>query len=57
MKTDDEIHAKCLFNLGIAYSKLGDFKLMEKYTLSSLEIEKKLYGESSPLLVPAYLRL
>ena len=53
MKTDDEIHAKCLFNLGIAYSKLGDFKLMEKYTLSSLEIEKKLYGESSPLLVPS----
>jgi CHAT domain-containing protein len=50
-KRDDEIQSKCLFNLGIAYSKLGDFKQMELYTLQSLEIEKKLYGESSPLLL------
>jgi len=51
MQIDDEIHAKCLFNLGLAYSKLGDFRRMEQYTLRSLEIEKKNYGESSPLLV------
>ena len=51
MQIDDEIHANSLFNLGIAYSKLGDFRRMEQYTLRSLEIEKKNYGESSPLLV------
>ena len=45
MKCDDEIHAKCLFNLGIAYSKIGDFRQMEQYTIKSLEIEKKLFGE------------
>ncbi len=51
MKRNDEIYAKCLFNLGIAYSKLGDFRRMEQYTLKSLEIEKVLYGETSPLLL------
>jgi len=57
MKCDDEIHAKCLFNLGIAYSNLGDFRKMEQYILKSLEIEKKLYGESSSLLVNGYSAL
>jgi CHAT domain-containing protein/tetratricopeptide (TPR) repeat protein len=47
----DEIHAKCLFNLGIAYSKLGDFRQMEIYTLRSLEIERNLLGEDNPLLI------
>ena len=51
MQIEDEIHANCLFNLGLAYSKLGDFRRMEQYTLRSLEIEKKIYGESSPFLV------
>jgi CHAT domain-containing protein len=47
----DTIYSKCLFNLGIAYSHLGDYKRMEQYTLKSLEIEKTLYGETSPLLL------
>jgi CHAT domain-containing protein len=57
MKCYDEIHAKCLFNLGIAYSKLGDFRRMEQYTLKSLEIERQLYGESSNLLLTGYSAL
>ncbi len=51
MNCRDEIYAKCLFNLGLAYNNLGDFRHMEEYTLKSLEIEKQLYGESSPLLI------
>jgi CHAT domain-containing protein len=51
MNCDDEIHAKCLFNLGLAYYYLGDYRRMEQYTLESLEIDKKLYGESSPVLL------
>ena len=47
----DEILAKCLFNLGLAYGNLGDFRRMEQYTLESLEIDKKLHGESSLLLL------
>lgn len=64
VKCYDEIYAKCLFNTGIAYNNLGDFKRMEQFILTSLEIETKLYGESSPLLlrslsalVTAYLNL
>jgi len=51
LKCDDEIHAKCLFNLGVVYNNFGDFKRMEEYTLMSLEIDKKLHGESSPVLL------
>jgi CHAT domain-containing protein/tetratricopeptide (TPR) repeat protein len=51
MNCDDEIQAKCLFNLGLAYYYLGDYRRMEQYTLESLEIDKKLYGESSPVLL------
>jgi CHAT domain-containing protein len=57
LKTNEEIHSKCLFNLGIAYSKLGDFGRMEDYTLKSLEIEKSLYGDKSPLLLRGYSAL
>jgi CHAT domain-containing protein len=57
LKNNEEIHSKCLFNLGIAYSKLGDFGRMEEYTLKSLEIEKELNGSSSPLLLSGYSAL
>lgn len=57
LKTNEGIHSKCLFNLGIAYSKLGDFGRMEEYTLKSLEIEKKLYGDRSPQLLRGYSAL
>ncbi len=51
MNREDEIQAKCLFNLGLAYFYLGDYRRMEQYTLESLDIDKKLYGESSPALL------
>lgn len=57
LKTNKEIHSKCLFNLGIAYSKLGDFGRMEEYTLKSLEIEKELHGNNSSLLLSGYSAL
>jgi len=51
MNRDDEIQAKCLFNLGLAYYYLGDYRSMEQYILESVEIDQKLFGESSPVLL------
>jgi len=56
-KEPDERLAKTLYNLGIAYNGLGDFKKLEYYTLSSLEVEKNIYGESSPYLIGSYLSM
>jgi CHAT domain-containing protein/tetratricopeptide (TPR) repeat protein len=53
----DERYAKALYNLGIAYFYLGDFRKHEEYSAKSLEIEKKLNGESSPLLFNIYFSL
>ena len=53
----DEIYAKCLYNLGIAYNNLGDIKRMEQYMVSSLEIETNLYGRSNPELLKTYSAL
>ena len=47
----DEVYAKCLFNLGLTYSNLGDFRKMEEYSLRSLEVDKSLYGETDPILI------
>src|SRR4030042_7037576 len=57
MNCRDEIYAKCLFNFGLAYNNLGDFRHMEEFTLKSLEIERQLYGESSPLLLRGFSSL
>jgi len=64
MNTEDEIQAKCLFNMGIAYYRTGDYRRMAETTLRSVEIEKKLYGINDPRLisglsslVTAYLNL
>jgi CHAT domain-containing protein len=51
LKIYDEIYAKCLYNTGVAYNFLGNFNEMERYSVMSLDIEKKLYGEKSPLLL------
>ena len=48
-KEYDERYANTLYNLGVAYNGMGDFISQEQYSANSLEIEKKLYGESSPL--------
>jgi CHAT domain-containing protein len=53
----DERYANTLYNLGVAYNGMGDFIGQEQFSASSLEIEKKLYGASSPLLIKTYLSL
>jgi CHAT domain-containing protein/tetratricopeptide (TPR) repeat protein len=53
----DERYAKALYNIGIAYSYIGDFKRHEEYSSKSLEIEKKLNGDSSPVLFNVYFSL
>ncbi|MCX6254103.1 MAG: tetratricopeptide repeat protein, partial [Bacteroidia bacterium] len=49
--------ARALYNLGIAYYCLGDFNKHEDYSLKSLELEKKINGESSPALISTYSSL
>ena len=53
----DERYAKALYNLGLVYLNLGDSKRHEEYSLKSLEIEKKLNGNSNILLFNTYLSL
>ena len=53
----DERYARVLYNIGLAYLNLGELKRHEEYSSKSLEIEKKLNGESSPLLASIYLSL
>jgi CHAT domain-containing protein/Tfp pilus assembly protein PilF len=56
-KKADTRYARALYNLGIVYSQLGFFKKQEDFSLKSLEVEKKMYGTGSPLLVDTYLSL
>jgi CHAT domain-containing protein/tetratricopeptide (TPR) repeat protein len=57
MNEIDEKYAKTLYNIGVAYYDLGDFADQERYSVNSLEIEKKIYGASSPLLIKTYSSL
>jgi CHAT domain-containing protein/tetratricopeptide (TPR) repeat protein len=56
-KEYDNRYAKALYNLGVAYSGLGDLHKFEYYALKSLEIGKSIYGESNPYLIHSYLSL
>lgn len=51
---DDMRYAKCLYNLGVAYNKAGDYGNQKYFTLKSLEIEKKHVGESDSTLLTSY---
>jgi CHAT domain-containing protein/Tfp pilus assembly protein PilF len=53
----DKRYAKALYNLGVAYISLGDIKRHEEYSSESLKIEKRINGDSSPLLASIYLSL
>jgi len=53
----DERYAKALYNLGSAYFNIGDFKKHKEYSFKSLDTEKKINGESSPVLAGIYLSL
>jgi CHAT domain-containing protein len=51
---NDMSYAKCLYNLGVAYNKAGDYSNQKYFTFKSLEIEKKLVGESDTTLLTSY---
>jgi CHAT domain-containing protein/tetratricopeptide (TPR) repeat protein len=56
-KEYDEQYAKAIYNIGVAYYGIGDLINQEQYSERSLALEKKLYGESSPLLIETYSSL
>ncbi len=47
----DDLYARTLYNIGVGYNALGDYRQMSSYILRSLELERKIYGNSSPSLV------
>lgn len=53
-KNYDTRYSNALYNLGISYYGLGNYKMFEYYSLKSLEIDKRKFGENSPLLVASY---
>ena len=53
----DIIYAKALYNLGALHARTGDYKKHEEYSLRSLDMEKKIYGEASPSLISTYSSL
>jgi len=53
----DERYANALYNLGVLYARLGDFKRHEDYSIRSLEVEKKIFGNASPSLIGTYSSL
>ena len=53
----DEQYANALYNGGLAYFNIGDFKKHEEYSFKSLEIKRKLNGDTSPKLFNVYFSL
>ena len=53
----DNNYINALYNLGVLYSQLGDFKKHEDYSIRSLEEEKNIYGDASPSLISTYSSL
>jgi CHAT domain-containing protein len=56
-KEYDERYAKTLYNLGVAYSGLGDYFSQRRYSERSLDVEKKIYGEFSSSSIQTYFNL
>jgi CHAT domain-containing protein len=56
-KEYDQRYAKAFYNLGLAFNRLGDFNKHEDYSVKALELEKKIFGESSPDLISTYSSL
>lgn len=57
VNVEDEIQAKGYFNMGLAYFRAGDYRRMIESTLKSLEIERKIYGDSDPRLISSFSSL
>jgi CHAT domain-containing protein/tetratricopeptide (TPR) repeat protein len=56
-KQSDDRYSKALYNLGVIYSRLGDFKNHEYYSLKSLDVEKTIQGDENPILIGKYSSL
>jgi CHAT domain-containing protein len=57
LKENSERLARAYYNIGVAYNRLGDFKKHEDYSDQALNMEKKLFGDTSPQLIDTYLSL
>ncbi len=57
LKENSERLARAYYNIGVAYNRLGDFKKHEDYSDQALNMEKKLFGDTSPQLIGTYLSL
>ncbi|MBW6500668.1 MAG: tetratricopeptide repeat protein, partial [Bacteroidales bacterium] len=51
IKAHDDIYARTLYNLAVAFNYNGDFRNMYNYSLRSLNEEEKLYGSNSTELI------
>ncbi|TAL69643.1 MAG: CHAT domain-containing protein [Bacteroidetes bacterium] len=56
-KEYDKMYSKILYNLGVSSYGLGDFEKFVDYSLRSLEIDKKIFGETDRKLVDTYSNL
>jgi CHAT domain-containing protein/tetratricopeptide (TPR) repeat protein len=56
-KEYDVRYAKAIYNLSVAFTKIGDMYEFKNYAVKSIEVGKKVYGESSPELLDSYLSL
>jgi CHAT domain-containing protein len=57
IKVYDIRNARALHNIAVAYNGLGDFNRFEEYSLKSLKMNERIYGESSPDLMSSYSSL
>lgn len=53
----DRVYMRAFYNLSVAYSNLGNFKKFEYNALKSLEIGKKIYGDSHQEVLYSYYSL
>lgn len=53
----DDHYGKGLYNIGVAYNWLGDYKMVSYYMLEYIRMGSEFYGEKSPELVEAYSTL
>jgi CHAT domain-containing protein len=56
-KKIDNLYARALYNLSVAFANLGELNEFEYYASKSLKVGKTIYGESSPVLLNSYLSL
>lgn len=56
-KEYDKMYSKILYNIGVSSSGTGDYNKFVDYSLRSLDIDRKIFGEKNQRLVYPYLNL